>query len=215
MRTLLCLSRNFTRTFCVLVSRSIIYMNKTSFVLSGTVAAIALAATAFAFVGPNSGLKTGEMVSPFHPKHIVGPLAGSENCFPCTFGNRPQVQVWINGDNDANVSGIAKTLGVAMDKYKNKEFKALVVFVTNNPSDTKLADKLKTVAKATKSEKVGMAIIGKSDSAIEDYKINTNADIKNTVLVYKNKSVTTSMVNLKADANGLKSLNAAIESINK
>jgi hypothetical protein len=189
-------------------------MNKTSFIFSGAVATVALAATAFAFA-PNSGLKPGEMVSPFHPKHVVGPLAGSENCFPCTFGNRPQVQVWINGDNDANVSSIAKTLGVAMDKYKSTEFKALVVFVTNNPNDAKLADKLKAVAKATKSEKVGMAIIGKSDSALQDYKINTSADVKNTVLVYKNKSVASSMVNLKADTNGLKSLNTAIDAINK
>jgi hypothetical protein len=189
-------------------------MKKTSHIATSVFTVAALATVAFA-LGPNSGLKTGERVTPFHPKHVVGPLAGSENCFPCTFGNRPQVQVWINGDSDANVSTIAKTLSGAMDKYKKSEFKALVVFVTSNPSDTKLADKLKAVAKATKAEKVGMAIIGKDNEAIANYKINTDSSIKNTVLVYKNWAVVNNMTNFTPDAKGLKSLNMAIDAINK
>ena len=64
----------------------------------------ATAVAAFAF-GANSGISVGENVTPFHPNHISGPLANSTNCFPCTFQNRPQVQVWVNGD-DLKTAGI-------------------------------------------------------------------------------------------------------------
>ena len=74
---------------------------------------LVVCAAAIAFSGTlNSGLGKGENVTPFHPKHIVGPLAGSSNCFPCTFQNRPQVQAWINGDDAKNVAKIATPVAI-------------------------------------------------------------------------------------------------------
>jgi hypothetical protein len=180
--------------------------------ISFTLAGSALIAAAFAF-GANSGLNKGESVSPFHPSHFAGPLKNSDKCFPCTFQNRPQVQVWVNGDSTGNVASIAKNLSQAMKKYENKEFKALVVFVT----DKKNADSVKkqVLAATPGIDNVGMAVITKDNEAVSNYKINLSGDVKNTVLVYKNWKVEEKMVNLTADKNGLDSLNSAIAKITK
>lgn len=178
-------------------------------------AALAGVAALTAIAAPNSGLKPGEQVTPFHPRHLAGPLAGTSNCFPCTFQNRPQVQVWVNGDAPQNVAELAKTLSGAMGKYKGKEFKALVVFLTDKANASSVQ---KTVAEAAKKPEmagVGMALLDRGDEAVKNYKINTSADVKNTVLVYKDWTVVRSFVNLKADAAGAGQLNQAIASVAK
>lgn len=182
---------------------------KRSLIAAAGVAALA----AVAFAAPTSGLNPGESVTPFHPRHVVGPLAGTNKCFPCTFQNRPQVQVWVNGDKPENVKQIAATLASAMDSYKAKEFKAMVIFVAENPGDGKLPLNLKQIAKDIKSDKVALSIVGRDDEALGNYKINLDPSVKNTVLVYKNWQIADKMVNLAADTKGKAALNTAISKI--
>lgn len=167
---------------------------------------------AFAFSN-NSGLNPGENVTPFHPNHVSGPLANSTDCFPCTFQNRPQVQVWINGDDHKNIHAIAKTLNTAMGK--NSEFKALMVFVTDKANSEALAGKLKEASKMEGMDKIGIAYIDKGSDAVGAYKINLGGEVKNTVFVYKNWKVEKKFVNLKGDEKGLEALNGAIGSVVK
>lgn len=155
----------------------------------------AVAAASFAFYGLNSGLAVGERVTPYHPSHVSGPLAGTANCFPCTFQNRPQVQVWVNGDDHKNILAIAKTLEGAMKS--NKEFKALITFVTSDVAGTKA--KVAEAVKMSGMKTVGMAVIDKNDGAVKAYKINTDAGVKNTVFVYKDWTVTAKSVNVSGD----------------
>jgi hypothetical protein len=176
--------------------------------LSLGIATVAVAASAFAFYGAASGLKTGERVTPFHPSHVSGPLAGTDNCFPCTFQNRPQVQVWVNGDSAENVAKIATNLQKQIDANKGKEFKAMVVWLTDDVNAAKPI--LKKVAAQTGAKDVAMAALSKKDDAVDAYKINLNSDVKNTVFAYKNWKVEAAMVNLKADDKGLTALNGAI-----
>ena len=178
----------------------------------GTLVGVA-AVAAFAVANNNSGLNPGENVTPFHPTHVAGPLANTTNCFPCTFQNRPQVQVWINGDEHENIHAIAKTLNDAMGA--NKEFKALLVFVTDKANGEKLGAKLREAAKTPGMDKIGVAYIDKNDEAVGAYKINLSSDVKNTVFVYKNWKVEKKYVNLKADDKGLEDLNSSITSIVK
>ena len=178
-------------------------------------AALATAALAIpAFAGAlSSGLNTGQSVTPFHPTHISGPLKGTTNCFPCTFQNRPQVQAWINGDDSKNVLPIAKSLGAAMKAHKDKEFKALVVFLTSPENVAKTEAAVRLAAKTPGTEGVGMAVLRTDDEAVGNYKVNTAASVKNTVFVYRNWKVADKFVNLKADASGLKTLNGSIARI--
>jgi hypothetical protein len=163
----------------------------------------------FALAGANSGLNKGENVTPFHPNHVSGPLAKSTDCFPCTFQNRPQVQVWVNGDDMKNVLSIAKTLNAQM--VENSEFKALVVVISDDAKGT--ATQLEEASKMKGLDKVGMAYVSKKDKSVGAYKINLADDVKNTVFVYKNWKVAEKFVNLKGDEAGLKSLNASIKTV--
>lgn len=177
-------------------------------------AAIGVAVVAIAG-GANSGLKAGESVMPFHPKHITGPLANSEKCFPCTFQNRPQVQVWVTGDNVKNITEIAKALEGRMVANEKSEFKALIVLVSNGSNDAELAKIAKTVSADNKLTRVAMAVISPKDNAVGAYKINTGSEVKNTVLVYRDWKVRTNLVNVKGDKAGLATLNAAIDGVIK
>ncbi|MDX1931170.1 MAG: hypothetical protein SFU56_01055 [Capsulimonadales bacterium] len=146
----------------------------------------------------SSGLKPGESVTPFHPKHLAGPLAGTSKCFPCTFQNRPQVQVWVNGDDAKNVTALAGTLSKAMKTYNGTEFKGLVVFVTTPQTAAKTEAFVRTAARNPALSGVGMAVIDSRDSAIEAYNINTAKDVRNTVIAYRDWKVADSFVNLTA-----------------
>ncbi len=164
-----------------------------------------------AMAGTNSGLERGESVTPFHPTHVAGPLKGTTECFPCTFQARPQVQVWVNGDTDANVSMIAKTLDKAMATNKANEFKAMIVILTDAKSKDATMAKALTFAKGLKN--IDVAVLAKNDSAVSAYKVNTASTVKNTVFVYKNWKVENKMVNFVADAKGLTTLGTAITKI--
>ncbi|MBS1721172.1 MAG: hypothetical protein JST35_12065 [Armatimonadetes bacterium] len=173
---------------------------------------VAIAASALAF---NSGLNKGERVSPFHPTHVAGPLANTSNCFPCTFQNRPQVQVWVNGDDAKNVLAIAKALDKASVKHEGKEFKSMIVWITD-PANMDAAKAAATkFAKQIGSNRVDVSVIGRNDSAVSQYKINLDSGIKNTVFAYRNWTVREKMVNFKADKAGIEALNGAIDALAK
>lgn len=184
-------------------------MNKK--MISGGVALGVLVVSAFAFGGSKSGLKAGENVTPFHPKHVSGPLAGTDKCFPCTFQARPQVQVWINGDDAKNVDAITKNLQAQIVKNKKSDFKALVVILGDEKTSKAYID----WAKATSSKDVAIAVLPKNDEAVSAYKINTAADVKNTVIVYKDWKVAASFVNLTGHKEGLAQLDTAIAGLIK
>ena len=166
-----------------------------------------------AMAGVNSGLEKGESVTPFHPTHVAGPLAGTTNCFPCTFQARPQVQVWVNGDTDANLATIAKTLDKAIDTKKAQEFKAMIVILTDAKSKDATLAKATSFAKSNSLKNVDVAVLAKNDEAVSAYKVNTDKTVKNTVFVYKNWKVENKMVNFVADAKGLSALGTAINKI--
>jgi hypothetical protein len=166
-------------------------------VVMGTIAS-SLAAVAVLAAPLSSGLKPGENVTPFHPKHLAGPLAGTTNCFPCTFQQRPQVQVWVNGDSTKNVNALATTLSKAMKSYSAQEFKGLVVFLTTPQTASKVEATVKETAKNPSVSGVDLAVIDTKNEAIEAYNINTTTDVKNTVIVYKNWKVANTFVNLTA-----------------
>lgn len=176
----------------------------------GTLAIAAFALPAMASA-PDSGLNVGEMVTPFHPTHVAGPLKGTDACPPCTYGNRPMVQVWHNHDSEENLEATIKFLDGKVASSKN-EFKAFAIRVTFCEN---CAGENEGLAKKVGDTKVGIAHISSSDAAIKNYKYSLDTSVKNTVLVYKDKKVSAKFVNFKADEAGLKALNAAIAKIDK
>jgi hypothetical protein len=158
-----------------------------------------------------SGLKVGETVTPFHPTHITGPLKGTNDCPPCTFGSRPQVQVWVNADNMKNVVDIARLLERQVQAKSKSELKAFVILLTDKPEET--GTFLKALAERIGAKEVGLAYLRKDDEAVRNYKVNVGEDVKNTIFVYKNKMVSDKFVNFKADEKGFGDLSAAISKV--
>jgi hypothetical protein len=178
--------------------------------LSILAAASILALPVFAS-NPESGLKIGESVIAFHPTHITGPLKGTNNCPPCTFGQLPQVQVWINNDETKNIVAVARLLEKEMEAKKASDLKAFVIVLTDTPDET--ARLLSAVAERIGTKNVGLAYLSKKDAAVSDYKVNVAADVKNTVFVYRDMKVRDKFVNLKTDEPGLAELAKAIDKI--
>jgi hypothetical protein len=181
-------------------------MNK-AILISGALVATSMIATAFV----NSGLNKGEMVVPFHPKHVAGALKGTDTCFPCTYQNRPQVQAWVTNGDQKSIMAFAKTLDSAMDKYSNKEFKGMVVILATKEQGRKIEEAAPMMNKELKH--VSVSYLTADNEAVKNYKINTGA--KNTVFVYKNWEVKDKFVDLTADEKGISALNAAIGNIVK
>lgn len=177
-------------------------MFKKSSLLLSAVALTALPALA----SNKSGINVGDTVSAFHPKHVAGPLKGTDGCPPCTYGSRPQVQVWVNGDDAKNVDAIAKNLAGKVKALKGAEFQSFIIYI----GDAKPATE---AAKSWAADALHVAYLAKDSDGVGLYKVNTDSEIKNTIFVYKNKKVTAKFVNFKADEKGLTALDKAISEI--
>jgi hypothetical protein len=164
-------------------------------------------------VGANSGLDKGELVTPFHPTHVTGAHKGTDACPPCTYGMLPQIQVWVNKDNGKNVEKIVKTLDEAMVANKDKKLKAFVIFVDKDGA--KHEAEIASIAENQKAKDVMLAHISPDNEAVSAYKVNTSADVKNTVMLYRNRAVTAKHVNFVADEKGLATLKADISELLK
>lgn len=180
--------------------------------LSVALTASALTVAAFA---ADSGLKVGELMLSFHPKHVSGPDKDTDACPPCTYGNLPMVQVWVNGDDMGNVLEISKNLEKAMEAKKRAQLKAFVIVLTDKANIRQTAVALEAAASKAGFKDLAVTYLPKTDRAVKDYKVNTAPDVKNTVFLFKDRTVLTKFVNLKADEAGLASLNTAINTIAK
>lgn len=156
--------------------------------------------------GLTSGLNVGEMVTPFHPTHLSGPDKGTDTCPPCKYGARPAVQVWNNGDAEANIGEIAKVLSAEVKDSKSE----LKGFIINLTMCAGCEAKAEHMAKKTTFDNIAIAKLATTNEAVKNYKVNTAAEVKNTVFVYRNKKVVAKFVNLKADKEGIADLQAAI-----
>ncbi len=168
--------------------------------------AVAAAAVA-AYAAAPAGLKCGDKVSAFHIKHVSGPLANKVACFPCTFQNRPQVQVWVNGDTEANVGAIAKALDKQMTVQEGKEFKALIVLIHNDANKAKVEALAQSIPGKYGAKQIAVALAPEGDKSVANYKIDLSK--KNTVYAYKNWTVVETWNNVDAKKDG-KALNAAV-----
>jgi len=169
------------------------------------IAAAALAAFAVPVIAMRtveSGLKAGESVTPFHPSHVSGPLAGTKNCFPCTFQARPAVQIWVNGETDENIIALAKSLQMNIDSHKDAEFKAMIVMVGMSTDCTACNGHLTKIAEKSGVKDVAFAVIGKDDPSVAKYKINLDKEVKSTLIAYKDWKVQANLVNVPADEKG-------------
>jgi hypothetical protein len=125
----------------------------------------------------------------------------------------PAIQVWVNNDSSENVEKIVKTLDDAMLAHQDKKFKAFVIFLDKDGK--KHEDQMASVAEKVKASQVMLMYIAPDDDSVGDYKVNPAADVKNTVMLYRNLTVKSKNVNLVADDKGVATLKSEIDDLLK
>jgi len=108
---------------------------------------------------------------------------------------------------------LVKTLNEAVQKNGDQELKAFFIFVSED--GTALSPKLAAMAEKAKANDVALAYISPKDYSLGAYKINLVPEVKNTVILYRNKRVTSKFVNIKADEKGLAELQTAVSELVK
>jgi hypothetical protein len=125
----------------------------------------------------------------------------------------PQIQVWINNDDPANVEKLVKTLNDAITENKEKRLKAVFVFVDDKGKS--LEPRLTALAEKLKAPDLMLTYLSSKDEGVADYKVNLDPTVKNTVMIYRNRRITSKHVNLVADEKGLETLKASIAEVVK
>lgn len=127
------------------------------------------------------------------------------------------MQVWINNDNPKNVAQISQYLESAVKRHAGKELKAFVVFINpQEKAEDVISKDLQQIGTQAKLNQVSLSFLpGPKDHGVEDYEINMDPKVKNTVLVYKDKKLDTKFVNFVPDKKGVKALEAAIQKVVK
>lgn len=71
------------------------------------------------------------------------------------------------------------------------------------------------MAETAKANDISLAYVSPKDYSLGAYKINLVPEVKNTVILYRNKRVTSKFVNLSANEKGLAELNTAVSELVK
>jgi protocatechuate 3,4-dioxygenase beta subunit len=194
-------------------------MSRTRFAVLGAVALVALAAALTPVnaepAGLKSGVEKGASLPAYHPQHVTGPDKGTATCPVCKYPRNPAVQAWINTDDEKNVAALVDALEKASKKHADKTLKAFVVFVNaNRESADVLKARLAKLGEKHNIQHVALAFLpGPDDPAVKGYGVNTDPKVRNTIFVYRNRTVAAKMVNFVADEKGIAALNAAISSV--
>jgi protocatechuate 3,4-dioxygenase beta subunit len=163
----------------------------------------------------HSGVEVGGTLSAFMPTHVTGQDKGTRTCPVCHYPQNPAVQVWVNTDTASNLDPLVTDLEMATAGHSDKKFKAFVVFM--NPKtlpDATMEKQLKAMAAHDKVSNVALTYLPNTkDSAVEEYAINTDPQVKNTVFVYRQRKVVAKFINFVADKQGLAELNSAIQKV--
>ena len=122
--------------------------------------------------------------------------------------------VWITNDSLEDAGKIAKALQESVAVKNGSGFGAILTFVNvKGENSDEFAKKLADFSTENKLEKISVSYLGPEDRGVKIYKINTEADVENTILVYTKKRVTAKFVNLKPEKEELAKLIAAINDI--
>ena len=78
-----------------------------------------------------------------------------------------------------------------------------------------MSRQLQEVADKAKAQDIALAYLSPKDGAEKAYKVNLAPDVKNTVMLYRDRTVTAKYVNFVADEKGLKALRADVAKLVK
>lgn len=120
-----------------------------------------------------SGLEAGASVAAFNVRDITGPSKGDTLCYRCRYGARPVVAIFAR-DVDDNLASLVKQVDVKVGENTDKQMKAFVVLLTENPD--KDAAKLEKLAKDQGIKNVPLTVFD-GQAGPPEYKIAKDAQV--------------------------------------
>lgn len=143
---------------------------------------------------PISGLPPKESVEPWNPLHVAGPDKGTNACPVCTYLEKPVVVVFAK-DTANTVALTAKLEALAAEKRKSG-LRVVVAFLDATP------ERLAKLATEIKIADVALCHLNPKNREAELKAYRINPSVENTIIVYKDYTVTETFVNLPADSFG-------------
>lgn len=192
------------------------YQGKANTTILALLGSLTLAAMALAGPeAPTSGVGKGAALPAYNPSHVTGPDKGTSTCPVCKYPRNPAVQVWINNDDEKNVVALASELEKIAKANASAKFKAFVVYLNpDRESADRISARLQNLGNKLKLEQVSLVYLpGPDHPAVKGYGINVDPSVRNTVFVYKERTVESKFVNLKADEKGLAALREAVAKV--
>ncbi|MEJ7585938.1 MAG: hypothetical protein WKI04_00095 [Ferruginibacter sp.] len=167
---------------------------------------------------PASGLELGANCPAFDPLHLSGPDKGKKACPMCKYGFGQGVMIWFNHANLHQMQRFARQLEKEMAQRGEKKFRVFLVYMnpsyqlnTKNGQDI-LQQPLERWGRENGLQKVALLTVPSpvDKKTCGEYDINPAA--KNTVLIYKKRTVVAKWVNIAYDNEALHNIMKAIDS---
>ena len=166
--------------------------------------ALLLAAATSANAGDlKSGLQVGEFPGAFNVLDCTGPAKGKSLCYRCRYGGKPVVTIFTRSI-DENVTKLVKEVDSAVGANQEKDLKAFVVLLTDDPDAAE--PQLKKLAKdAGISENVPLTVFD-GEAGPPEYKISKDAGVTVMLWVKSDVKANYAFENGKLDAAGVKTI---------
>ncbi len=145
-----------------------------------------------------SGLSIGEDQPSFIPYHVFGPDKNTTTCPVCKYGRYHGIiffSEFPNPDDD-----LIKWINFFENEsiLRNKQLKAYIVFNTNSDkSDLKPNENIENIGKELKLKYTALTIVPSwNDQKTEIFLNKINPKAKNTIVIYKHRSIVDKFINL-------------------
>lgn len=135
--------------------------------------ALVLAGSAVAAEKVKSGLEPGASPDAFNVKDITGPSEGKSLCYRCQYGARPVTAVFTRTLND-DLASLIKQVDTIVGKNTEKQAKAFVVLLTNDPDSQEA--QVKEFAKKHNIKNVPLTVFD-GEAGPPSYNISKEADV--------------------------------------
>jgi protocatechuate 3,4-dioxygenase beta subunit len=153
----------------------------------------------------NSGLALGANCPAFEPVHLSGADSGKKVCPMCRYGYGQGVMIWFNHANVDQMKNFAKNFETEMIHRGEKKLRVFLVYMNPfyNQNDAKgleiLGRKLRTWCDEQNLKHVAMLWVPSPIDAATCGKYKINPEAKNTVFIYKKRTVVDKWVNIEYD----------------
>lgn len=164
-----------------------------------------------------SGLDIGQESPAFDPQHVWGPDRGSHACPMCKYGYIQGVLYWVNtDDNWEEVKKWAGFLDQESARRGDERFKAYLIYTNPNLKPLKEVEKqLTRLAQELSLKQIAVTYVPSPTDRATAALNKINPKAKNTIIVYKKRTVFDKFVNFEPSEEDLRRLVASVDRAEK